>query len=907
MESLYKILFNELSKAKLKFTLGEQEKIEYSFVEEYKYARENNHIEIYFQAIIDLEEKKIAGFEALSRWKHPKYGLIPTQNFIEFAEKTGVIRELDEFVIIEGIKFSDKWIDLKKNNIFININVSPYDLGDYDFVNRVIKLFGKRKSYVEINLEITETNNYKPDKIVIEKLKNAGLNIALDDFGTGYASISQVKNMMVDIIKIDISFVSDLGKDLNSNLITTAMINMATSLRLKVVAEGIETLEQLDFFIKNKCNYGQGYLFHKAAKVEEILETDFAYISDIILSSNKDLDKVESKLEYVKTYSEGKIIYQPVSFDGIIEKPNSYFSKITGKSMLDLKGMKIQDFVIGDGDGHFNEELSKVIFMDIIEYVGVLKLQERNTLALFTFTKSKSKEREKDAIDIFIELLEEKESVINFVQDIRKSYKKIFNDSPIAIIISNRNFEVLEWNEKATETFGWEKHDVVGKYILDKIVKKDDVKVVENILIPLLSGKAVEHINDNITKFGKTITCKWYNKLIKDEKGKTSMIISIAEDISKKISAEKMLDLQSKAMNQSNSGIYITDLDSKIEYVNDKFVSITGYSKEKLIGIEISKIKSGKQNDEFYKELWKTIKSGEVWYGQFENRKKDGELYWADSKIYPIFDSSGIITNYLCIQDDITEEKKLREEYYKMASTLTSQEKLASVGVLAAGIIHEINTPISSISSNLQYLDDLLKESDCPCSMSEEVASVMEDLLLAVNQTNSISKSLKKFVYKQNDNIQEYFDLNIEIKNMLILAKNEYKYYADITLELGELDSIIGFPGEIRQVLLNLIINSIYAIRSKDKSNRGKIVIQTYQIDEDVFLVMSDDGIGMTENVKKKIFEPFFTTKESGVGTGIGLNITREIIVKHHKGEISVESEFGKGTTFTIKLLAKND
>lgn len=896
MEKLYKILFDDSKLSELNLTSEELDKIEYSFVEEYNSARENMHIEVYFQAIVDLKEKKIAGFEALSRWVHPKYGLIPTESFISFAEKTGIIRDLDEFVIKKCIQFSNKWIKLKKNSIFININVSPYDLSDYEFVNRIIRLFEKREKYVDINLEITETNNYRPDKIVIEKLKKIGLNIALDDFGTGYASISQVKNMMVDIIKIDISFVSDLSKDLNSTLITNAMINMAKSLRLKVVAEGIETLEQLDFFIKNKCDYGQGYLFHKAAKSDEIIDTNFDYIEGIIASSNKELDKIASKLDYLKTYNEGKVIYQPINFDGTIETPNSYFSKVIGIPTTSLKNRNIKEFVIASANEDLSEEINKALFIDTVEYVGILKTLDKNSLALFTFAKTK------DNVDVFIELLEEKESIMNFVQDIRKSYKKIFNDSPIAIIISNRNFEVIEWNEKATETFGWTKEEIVGTYLLDKIVSKEDVSAVENILIPLLSGKAVERINDNVTKFGSVLTCKWYNKLISDENGKTSMIISIAEDITKKISDEKLLQLQAKAMNQSNASIFITDLDSKIEYINDVVLSMTGYNKYELVGEKTSKLKSGKQTNEFYKELWDTIKAGNVWYGQFENKKKDGSLFWADSKVYPILDSDGIATNYLCIQNDVTEEKQLREEYYKMSNVLTAQEKLASVGVLAAGIIHEINTPITSISSNLEYLDNLLKEIDCPCSVSEEVNEVMEDLILAVKQTNSISKSLKRFVYKKHDKIHEYFDLNIEIKNMLILAKNEYKYYADVILELGDIEPILGFPGEIRQVLLNLIINAIYAIRSKDKLNRGRITIKTYQELEDVFLLMSDDGIGMDENVKGKIFEPFFTTKESGVGTGLGLNITKEIVVNHHKGDIDVESIEGKGTTFIIKL-----
>ena len=142
---------------------------------------------------------------------------------------------------------------------------------------------------------------------------------------------------------------------------------------------------------------------------------------------------------------------------------------------------------------------------------------------------------------------------------------------------------------------------------------------------------------------------------------------------------------------------------------------------------------------------------------------------------------------------------------------------------------------------------------------------------------------------------------------MLVITRNEYKYYAEVETDLGDIPHIYSHPGQINEVLMNIIVNAAQAIKSQNREEKGKIFIKTYSDGRYVYCVISDDGPGIPKEIQGKIFDPFFTTKEVGKGTGLGLSISYDIVVNKHKGEIYAESEVGKGTTFTIKLPIRRD
>ena len=241
-------------------------------------ALDRNELFVYYQPQIDLATNKITGVEALIRWIHPTMGIISPRVFIPIAEKNGLINGIGEWVLRESCMQNKKWQDMGLAPINMAINLSSVQIINpkiSENIKRIIKETGLDPKYVE--LEITESISIKGTDYVIEllnKLKKIGVSIAIDDFGTEYSSLSRLKWLPIDSIKIDMQFVQGLETNEKDRAITTVIINLAKSLGLNVLAEGVETKGQLDFLIQKKCHKVQGYYYYKhmpAHEMEKIL------------------------------------------------------------------------------------------------------------------------------------------------------------------------------------------------------------------------------------------------------------------------------------------------------------------------------------------------------------------------------------------------------------------------------------------------------------------------------------------------------------------------------------------------------------------------------------------------------------------------------------------------------------
>jgi len=279
---------------------------------------------------------------------------------------------------------------------------------------------------------------------------------------------------------------------------------------------------------------------------------------------------------------------------------------------------------------------------------------------------------------------------------------------------------------------------------------------------------------------------------------------------------------------------------------------------------------------------------------------------------------------------DITERKALERR-------LSIAQKLESVGELAAGVAHEINTPIQYIGDNLHYLQsayaDLRRVLDAALAalalptvrhaagealrdvdrarsdadldfLTEEVPKSLEQSLEGVERVASIVRAMKKFSHPGGEE-KTAVDINKAVENTVLVARNEWKYVADVDTDLDpELPTVHCLPGDFNQVILNVLINAAHAIGDvvRDTPAKGRIIITTRREGDMVRLSISDTGTGIPEKNREKIFDPFFTTKEVGRGTGQGLAIVHDIVVEKHDGTIDVESELGKGSTFHIRI-----
>ncbi|MEK3910491.1 EAL domain-containing protein [Paenibacillus sp. FSL H7-0331] len=240
-------------------------------------ALSHNELMLYYQPQMDIETGDIVGFEALIRWLHPVRGLVPPNEFIPYAEESGLIVPIGEWVMQEACRQNKQWQDEGFLFVPVSVNLSTRQFLQHnlrDQVSEVLQRTGLSASYLE--LEITESSTMDVDFAigVLLELKALGVKISIDDFGTGYSSLSYLKRFPIDKLKIDQSFVRDIMTDPNDAAIVASIISMTRHMNLRVIAEGVETEDQLVFLRNNHCNEIQGYWFSppvSTVKVEELM------------------------------------------------------------------------------------------------------------------------------------------------------------------------------------------------------------------------------------------------------------------------------------------------------------------------------------------------------------------------------------------------------------------------------------------------------------------------------------------------------------------------------------------------------------------------------------------------------------------------------------------------------------
>ena len=312
---------------------------------------------------------------------------------------------------------------------------------------------------------------------------------------------------------------------------------------------------------------------------------------------------------------------------------------------------------------------------------------------------------------------------------------------------------------------------------------------------------------------------------------------------------------------------------------------------------------------------------------EFDIKRKDGETI--RYKRHPL-EGGGFIVTF----EDITESIKADEEKSQLEKELIQAQRLESLGTLASGIAHEINTPIQYIGDNIlfvaQGLRDVLEilqrfrkalrppidpgliaeqlEAITDLEKTLDLAFILEELPLALEQSSqgvqqvaTIVKAVKEFSHPGQEQKTE-FDINAIIETTLIVSKNQWKYVADVEMELDRsLPMIMCLPGDLGQALLNLVVNAAFAIDAA-KREKGIIRITSSREGDNIVVKVADNGCGIPESIMNRIYDPFFTTKDIGKGTGQGLAIAFSAVTKKHGGTIECTSEEGIGTTFALKI-----
>ena len=478
----------------------------------------------------------------------------------------------------------------------------------------------------------------------------------------------------------------------------------------------------------------------------------------------------------------------------------------------------------------------------------------------------------------------------------------IIEASPMPIIVVNLKGKVMTWSPAAEALFGWSEEQAMGK--LNPIVPETKHEEYMGNIRQVVENNSVVNMElRRVTaRTGEHLILQMAAAPFRNAEGDIAGIMSIFQDITEQRKQQRQMHLQSSALEAAANGILITDSQGNIEWVNSAMMDMSGYSEDELIGENPSILNSGKQSKQFFADLWETVKQGEVWHGELENRKKDGTIYTEDMTITPVKDTEGTVTHFIAIKQDITEQKLLREQLFQ-------SQKMEAIGQLAAGVAHDFNNLLTIIRG---YSSLMLSKTDEQSPDYDPIASINQ----AGEKAEDLTKQLLAFSRKQKLKPQ-VVDLNSIIRELskmltrLIGETIQLDTLLDDTLPVVKVD-----PGQFEQVLINMAVNARDAMPSG-----GRLIISTETADIDdisvkehselpsegtICVTIKDTGTGMDDTTLNRIFEPFFTTKGREKGTGLGL-ATVYGIIKQSGGTIDVQSTPGEGTIFRIYLPSAAD
>jgi PAS domain S-box-containing protein len=348
------------------------------------------------------------------------------------------------------------------------------------------------------------------------------------------------------------------------------------------------------------------------------------------------------------------------------------------------------------------------------------------------------------------------------------------------------------------------------------------------------------------------------------------------------------------AVDNAADGIVITDAEGRIQYVNPAYELLTGYGRDDALGRSAPDlIRSDRHGQDHYDEIWSSLRSGRIWRGPLWCRRKDGTLVELETVLSPVFDERGAITSYVSVKRDVSEQRKL-------AARLAQADRLTSLGTLAAGMAHEINNPLTYLMGSLEYADQLLAAGPLDDATVAELREALRDAFDGAERVRHIVRGLKDFTHSAEGgpgaaHVRRAVDIAAK------MVQGELRHRARFVVDCQP-DILVGLrEGALVQVLVNLLLNAAQAI-APGAAEENEIRVRCRGDGEGrVVISVWDTGEGMDEETLSRIFDPFFTTRRVGEGTGLGLSVCHGI-VKAVGGEISAESQRGRGSSLTVAL-----
>jgi len=485
------------------------------------------------------------------------------------------------------------------------------------------------------------------------------------------------------------------------------------------------------------------------------------------------------------------------------------------------------------------------------------------------------------------------------LRESREQYKKLIETANDAIMIADAESGlIVQANRKAEELTGHSKDELIGMHqtqlhpsaerrSAEDIFKRhsrgglQDRRDLAEIYLRRANG---QHIPVEISASTAIV-------------GGRRIVQGIFRDLRSRLEGEEHRRLLATAIEQTDDTIMITDTAGRISYANPAFERISGYTLPEVTGKTAHFLDSGQHDKSHFRVIRDTLDKGQVWRGNFINKKKDGSLYEEDAIITPVKDHTGQIKYFVAVKRDKTEQLSLEKQ-------VRQAQKMQAIGTLAGGIAHDFNNILTAIMGFAELSLLHCKDNNLIRNNIQEVIRGAERAGKLINQILTFSRQTEKNVAALR--------LSIVIKEALKLLRASLPANIEIIQDVDSEVMVRADPTQIHQVIMNLCTNAYQAItaekgwikvsmKSVSIAARQGVEIGNLSRGKYVCLMVEDNGCGIATEVLGRIFEPYFTTREKNEGTGLGLSVVHGI-VNDHGGTVTVDSVIGKGSCFTIYL-----
>ncbi|MBB6732764.1 EAL domain-containing protein [Cohnella zeiphila] len=877
-------------------------------------ALERQEFQLYYQPKLDLASGKITGVEALIRWEHPEQGLLSPTQFIPLTEETNLISPIGEWVLRTACTQSKAWQDAGVPTLIMAVNLSVRQLYQPDFVESVVSILhetGLVPSYLE--LEITEYMTMDISRIVpiLRRLKNIGIKISLDDFGIGYSSLFNFKELPIDIIKIDQCFVNNCLVDMKDATIVKAIIAMGHELNVEVVAEGIESKEQLIFLQQNLCDLGQGYLLSKPLPPSEFLVA-FHQIEKIIsrdgipsaLCREKWLQEALHKTmqelaitlrnqqgmtfkltrhdeKFIHTLCDGELLYRMgLTPEQVVGKEPHEFLPLNDakrKSQYYERAWGGEENVTYEGQ--YNG----------IWYLASLRPIHRGGQVVEVIGS---------AVDISDRIKKEREASLlsQYLVEQESKYRLIAENSQDLIAILDTNGVLQYASPSHIRVFEGEASQFDGNYVFS-MVHPDDLALIRERWDEIISTKTSVRIEWRFVKVDGTciwLECIWTPILTSD--GKIDSILVTGREITeRKVQERKLRESEQRYRDISER---LAEREEKYRFIAENTQDLVGVvdmegiilyaspSHELVLGFPSSEYEGNSAfnfvhpDDLAYvkKQFDDMVTLESTFDFEWRCKKADGSWVYIETRGTPIFDEGCKVVQCVYGSRDISERKKAEE-------LLLRTEKLSVVGQMAAGVAHEFRNPLTSIKGFAQMLQQ-----------GNEKPGYIELILSEVRRLEAIVWEFLTLAKPQAPKMQEVDAAVVLQQAVLLFSTQSILNNIEIMEEHdSETPRIYCDENQIKQVFINILQNAV------DAMPNGGIIKTQILCHDSVFIRYRfiDQGCGISSERIKSIGEPFYSFKEKG--TGLGLMVSNKI-VHEHGGSIHIESTVNEGTIVDVIL-----